>query len=191
MTENKANANRLGYIGKTPNMQRDSDSWFTPKKYLDSAREAMPHGAIDLDPFAAPESNQNVQARNFISQDEDALTAEWPTVVSAWMNPPYSAKLCKHAIARWCEEYQKGTFSTGIVLVNNATETKWFFQLMGLASAVCFTNHRIAFENVDGKHRSGNTRGQVFLYFGQDIAKFATAFKKHGFITRISELEAE
>ena len=33
----KSNVNIMGYIGRTPGTaQRDSDSWYTPKKYLES-----------------------------------------------------------------------------------------------------------------------------------------------------------
>ena len=186
MTNTAADPSRLGYVGKTSG--RDSDSWFTPSVYIDAARSVL--GGIGLDPFSSVEANEVVKAESFMTIDDDSLApARWvcpagrPTV---WMNPPYGGSLVRQAANKFLEEFKAGSFERAVVLVNNATETKMFQALLREASAVCFTDHRIAFWNSDGKQVSGNTRGQAFLYFGAEPARFASEFEGFGFTTEIN-----
>jgi hypothetical protein len=85
---------------------------------------------------------------------------------------------------KFVKEFTNKKFDHGIVLCNNSTDTKWFANLSTAASAYCFTNHRIQFSNVDGKNTSSNTRGQIFIYFGNDVELFKTHFSKHGLILK-------
>jgi hypothetical protein len=184
-------ASRLAYVGSKPSPTqegRDSDAWFTPKKYVDAARSAL-GGTIDLDPFSDPAANKVVQASRIFTIDDDALSRSWEAVgnqreQTVWMNPPYG-KPCPAAVGKFLHEYEAGHFSSGIVLTNNATETRWFQALLAKASAICLTHHRIAFYNVDGKAISGNTRGQTFFYFGKDDSSFQVVFSEFGFVTPI------
>lgn len=184
-TDNKADVKRLGYVGSTPGAKRDSDSWYTPDVYLDSARRALE--GIDFDPFSSVAANERVKASLFYTEEDDALTRQWPTVDGVWMNPPYSNGLCGKAVTAFLEEWKAGTFKRGIVLVNNATDTIWWDDLMREATAVCFTDHRIAFWNEDGKASSGNTRGQAFVYFGKQTGRFVREFDRHGTCMVISK----
>jgi phage N-6-adenine-methyltransferase len=157
----KANVARLGYVGRRPGTQeRDSDSWFTPPRYLVAARSVL--GRIDLDPFSSDVANLTVQAAHYYTERDDAFKQSW-MARSVFCNPPYG-KLCRRAVEKLVEEFRRGSFESCIVLVNNATETQFFQLLLREASAVCFTNHRIAFYNADGKRISGNTRGQALFY---------------------------
>lgn len=170
----------LAYVGSTPGAKppgRDSDSWFTPGVYVDAARRVM--GGISLDPFSSEAANRIVKARRFYTAADDAFSKSW-RAKSVWMNPPYSAALCYQAAEKFAAEFKAGKIGSGIVLVNNATETRAFRRLLGACSGVCFTNHRISFWNADGKPISGNTRGQVFFYFGDDPEAFARLFRKFG-----------
>jgi phage N-6-adenine-methyltransferase len=182
----KASANKLGYIGSVPGAKqdgRDSDSWYTPSRYIESARKAM--GSIDLDPFSSEEANKKVKAKRFLTANDDAIECKWPLTASGgnvWMNPPYSAKLVKPAVHRLSCEIEAGRVRNAIVLVNNATDTQWFQFMLRRCQAVCFTAGRIAFENNDGKNISGNTRGQAFLYFGNDAASFGREFAQYGIV---------
>lgn len=184
-----ANKTRLGYIGSVPGTatpNRDSDSWYTPSKYIESARKAM--GSIDLDPFSSEEANKKVKARKFLTAEDNALVCKWPLTPASgnvWMNPPYSARLVKPAVHRLSCEIEAGRVRSAIVLVNNATDTQWFQFMLSRCQAVCFTAGRIAFENVDGKNISGNTRGQAFLYFGEDAASFISEFTQYGTVMRV------
>ena len=178
----KANPNKLGYVGSTPG-SRDSNAWFTPSKYLDSVRKAL-GGFIDLDPFSSAEANKVVQANKFYTEKEDAFNQSWKSK-TIFMNPPYSGKLCSEAVSKFLDEFSLGSFQSGIFLVNNSTETKWFQRALLAANAVCFTNHRISFWNADGKAMSGNTRGQAFFYFGKNTNKFQEEFQQYGQVIKL------
>lgn len=179
----RASAQRLGYVGRKPSQPvRDSDSWFTPPDYLDSVRAVI--GPIGLDPFSSATANEIVQAKRIFTAEHSAFDHEWQVGKGegVFMNPPYSAGLCARATNRFIDQWEAKRFAQGIVLVNNATDTRWFGVLVQRCAAVCFTNHRISFWNADRKHVSGNTRGQAFLYFGNNSKKFARVFKKHGYV---------
>lgn len=179
----KADVNKLAYIAIKPNSNsRDSNAWFTPKKYTKLASEVM--GQIDLDPFSSCAANENVQAKRFFDEDLDAFKQVWfEEKGTVFMNPPYGRKLIGESVDVFLTNLTNGFISEGIVLVNNATETKWFQSLLSSSNAVCFTKKRIAFENNDGKNVSGNTRGQAFLYFGDNVGKFKEVFRTVGIVS--------
>ena len=182
----KANTNKLAYVGKKPNTdlanKRDSDAWFTPPEYLESVRAVL--GTVDLDPFTSARANEIVKATHIFTVDNSAFDNDWDVAPSAsvFMNPPYSAGLCARSVKRFLEQLTLEKFTRGIVLVNNATDTKWFNALVESCAAICFTDHRISFWNNDRKNVSSNTRGQAFFYFGEGHQKFQNRFRKHGFV---------
>lgn len=182
----KANTKKLAYIGAKPGTNstkgRDSDSWYTPPEYLDSVRAVL--GSIDLDPFSSETANEIVCAAKIFTKQDSAFDNDWNVGedISVFMNPPYSAGLCGRSVNRFIDQYEAGNFAEGIVLANNATDTRWFSALVSRCSAICFTNHRISFWNADRKNVSGNTRGQAFFYFGSKRRGFQKKFEKHGFV---------
>lgn len=184
---NKADSRKLGYIGAVPQPksepQRDSDSWFTPRSYIDLVTQTI--GSIDLDPFSSKQANELIQATRFFDEQTNAFEQTWfETAGTVFMNPPYSRQLINASIALFLQHWNTGKITEGIVLVNNATETKWFQALLEEASSICLVSKRIAFENRDGKHVSGNTRGQVFLYFGSHVSKFKRTFSRIGVVLK-------
>jgi hypothetical protein len=172
----KADKSQMAYACKLDD--RESNEWFTPEPYIQSATVAL-GGSIDLDPYSSKAANRIVKAESFFTEAQDARTQTWKAG-SVWMNPPYSATDCRDAVLKFLDAWEAKEFKAGIILVNNATETKWFQKALWAAMAFCFTDHRISFWNEDGKAVSGNTRGQVFFYFGSKPAKFAEAFQQHG-----------
>lgn len=183
----KADPNQMAYIGRKPQVLgaskvRDSDSWYTPQLYLDAVHAVL--GGVDLDPFSSEKANVLVRAQTIFTQANCAFVQSWRVVDEArvFMNPPYSKGLCGRAVAKFIEQYRLGAFVEAIVLVNNATDTRWFQLLVQHCAAMCFTHHRISFWNEDGKPVSGNTRGQAFFYFGQQHNAFAKHFAKFGFV---------
>ncbi len=98
------------------------------------------------------------------------------------MNPPYGRKLIDASIDIFLENWKNKSILQAVVLVNNATETKWFQSLLRSANSICMLDRRISFEAVDGKNVSGNTRGQVFFYFGARSRRFEKVFKSIGIV---------
>ena len=151
--------------------------WYTPPHLLDRAREVL--GGIDFDPASSAIANENVQAAQYFTAEDDALLQEWP-IGRIWMNPPYSQALMKPFCERFASEMRRG--STGIVLVNNATETVWFNALMGRASAVCFLRGRVRFIDEAGDLGGAPLQGQAAIYSGPDATTFREQFSDSGFI---------
>lgn len=163
----QADRNNLAYIGRKPGVEkRDSDSWFTPKRYVEMVRSAL-GGDINFDPFSNVAAQRTVKADAFFTIDDDALKTPWPQCRTVFMNPPYSKGLCALAVQAFTANFDQGKFKRGIVLVNNATDTTWWASLTNHPGcvALCLTHGRIGFENDDGKTVSGNTRGQAFILF--------------------------
>lgn len=180
----KVHKSKLAYIGSTPGKSepsRESDAWFTPSLYVELAKEVL--GEIDLDPFSSAAANQRIKAKRYFSVENDAFDNEWfEEQGRVFMNPPYTRNIIDASIDAFLSNLTQEKITQAIVLVNNATETKWFQALLKECSALCLPDRRIAFENIDGKNVSGNTRGQVFFYFGHKTTRFREVFKKVGTI---------
>lgn len=176
---------KLGYVGSLKPAV-DRNDWFTPAKYIEAARAVL--GEIEFDPYSDPVANETVKALRIRTKLDDS-NEPWPDVKTVFMNPPYQRGMVEVAVNRFIDEYIQRDFS-GIVLVNNATETKWFQSLLYHADALCLIDHRIAFNQVDGKAVSGNTRGQAFFYFdGKDwdnrVFRFMKNFEQFGFVVKL------
>jgi phage N-6-adenine-methyltransferase len=153
-----------------------NNEWYTPEEYIAAARQTL--GDFDLDPASSPIANATVQAERFYTAEEDGLSQPWFGRV--WMNPPYEAGLVDKFAQKLRDEYQAGTVSEAIVLVNNATETRWFHTMVEVASAVCFPKGRIRFTSPNGV-LGAPLQGQAFIYLGQNVAGFAERFNEFGF----------
>jgi len=187
MMRRAENPAALAYVGSAPGDKKlDSNAWFTPAQYIEAARSAL--GGIDYDPYSSDDAQAVVQAGQYCTIDNPnpARGVSWPKVRTCWMNPPYSGDHALKAVAKFLEAFAYERFERGIVLVNNATETRMFRALAKDSSAICFTDHRIAFYNADGKTVSANTRGQAFLYFDMlgDTQPFVNAFRPFGTMMR-------
>jgi hypothetical protein len=148
-----------------------SDEHYTPRQYLDAARQVL--GGIDLDPASCAEANEVVGATTFFSADDSGLARPWAGRV--WLNPPYGRRVGDF-VAKFVDEYSSSRIS-GIILVNaHCTDTDWFQPLWD--GVLCFTNHRINFYGDD--ERSGSTHGSAFAYFGPDGMRFARTFRQFG-----------
>jgi hypothetical protein len=95
------------------------------------------------------------------------------------LNPPYSSDLVRKFIGKLCQHVRNGDIDEAIVLVNNATETKWWQEAKGLASAICFPQGWIKFLDEDGRP-GAPLQGQVVLYFGKRVKDFIVQFGKLG-----------
>ena len=179
----KKDSASLAYIGQKPGTQvPDSDAWFTPGEFIERVRRCM--GSIDLDPISCAEANVTIRARVFFSKEDSAIGRPWCThgKLTVFINPPYGRGTLRPALRAFLDAWFDGQISQAVVLVNNATETQWFQSLAQECSALCLAAKRIAFYNTDGKECSGNTRGQVFLYFGHDKKRFKAEFSLVGVV---------
>lgn len=164
-------------VQKRPHVTFNSgnNEWYTPEKYIDLAREVL--GVIDLDPASCEIANETVKAERFYSEQDDGLTKEWTGRV--WMNPPYGSDLIGQFTEKFAKEYTAGNITEGIVLVNNATETAWFCNMMAAASAVVFPRGRIRY-NSPTKESNAPIQGQAFIYFGEHYNRFLDVFGEIG-----------
>ena len=154
--------------------------WYTPVEYIESARKVM--GNIDLDPASCELANTVVKAKEIYTYEIDGLAQEWHGNV--WMNPPYSAKDNPRFIDKLITEYKAGHIKSAIVLVNNATETRWFLNLISIATVACFPTGRLKFWSEKEKG-SVPLQGQTFVYIGSDVDRFTDEFNKYGWIAKL------
>lgn len=170
-------------VQKRPHVANNSgnNEWYTPSEYIEAAREAM--GSIDTDPASNDIANKVVKAEKYYTIETDGLAHDWHGNV--WMNPPYSSDLITKFIEKLKE--QRGNYKQAIILVNNATETQWFYEIVKIASAVCFPKSRVKFYMPDGK-TGAPLQGQAVLYVGDNTEKFISAFGGIGWTAKITEV---
>jgi hypothetical protein len=154
--------------------------WYTPPIYLDAAREVL--GTIDLDPASSEIAQARVQAESFFTAEENGLLHDWSGKV--WMNPPYTAGLVDEFLEKLCQHYEANEVTEAIVLVNNATETRWFQGAAKTAAAICFPSSRIRFLDPEG-NPGAPLQGQAFIYFGSDAQTFCDVFNEFGLCTEV------
>jgi ParB family chromosome partitioning protein len=143
-------------------------------------------GAIDLDPATTTMANAVVGAETFFTRQTDGLAQEWRGRV--FTNPPYAADLVGLFAEKLAASYEDGHVSQACVLVNNATETRWFQRLLSVASAVCFPRGRVRFWHPEKKSASP-LQGQAVVYLGPAVATFAAVFSGFGAVPRLPTRE--
>jgi len=160
-------------IAKGTHVSRNSgdNEWYTPIEFIEAAREVL--GIIDLDPASHPEANEIIKANRFYNIENDGLGHNWNGKV--WMNPPFASNLIGEFTGKLIYHYARGDIPEAIVLVNNATETKWFQEMLSRVTAICLPSGRLRFWS-PGKNTSTPLQGQAVLYFGDEAGKFAESF---------------
>lgn len=177
-TDPKGEVTQAGLLkianGSHVSLNSGENEWYTPPDYIEAAREAM--GSIDLDPASCETAQANVKAQRYFDIDDNGLDKPWHGNV--WLNPPYSKDLVGLFAAKVVEESRR--FEQAIVLVNNATDTAWFHQLVSVASAACFFRGRIRFLDKTGKPANTPVQGQVAVYVGRNPRRFCQSFEHMG-----------
>lgn len=148
------------------------NEWYTPTQYIDSARVVM--GKIDLDPASSEAANRVIKAKKYYDEKINGLNQKW--FGSIWMNPPYSQPLINDFI----NKLETESYDQAVVLVNNATETRWGQKLLELSHAVCFHTSRIRFVSPEGEVGDAPLQGQMIIYIGKNYKQFIDEFKQYG-----------
>jgi hypothetical protein len=148
--------------------------WYTPRVYVDAAREAM--GAIDLDPASCELANSVVGASSIFTSEDDGLQQAW--IGRVFMNPPYRTDLIGKFTSKLIADFKIGNVTAAIVLVNNCTETEWFQDFIGCASVICFPAKRI--QCWGPENMSSPLQGQAFVYLGTEPERFIQCFERFG-----------
>ncbi len=154
-----------------------NNEWYTPAYIIEAARSVL--GSIELDPATSDAANDIVQADEYYTEEDDALSLDWPPL-KIWMNPPYARGLVSEFVSKLLDTVNEG--GQAIVLVNNATETDWFQRLMSAASAVCFHKGRIRCSSPSIVYNSSPLQGQAIVYIGPDVSKFYDVFGELGVV---------
>lgn len=155
---------------KKPHVTNNSgnNEWYTPIKYIEIARNVM--GNIDTDPATSEVANKVVKADVIYTQEDNGLEKDWNGNV--WLNPPYAQPLIQNFADKLISEIDKGNTKQAMVLVNNATETKWFNTLSEKARAIWFMRGRVKFIDENGNATGAPLQGQAILYFGNNVETF-------------------
>ena len=138
--------------------------------------------AADKSPQPAPLTEIAAVA---LTEEQQAAVAREHAKAKPWrgrvyLNPPYK----QPDIDRFCEKFarhaQAGDIK-GIVLVNNATDTRWFATLASVATAFCFPGFRCRYWQPD-RDTSTALQGQAIVYAGPDHAAFCERFAPLGLV---------
>lgn len=154
------------------------NEWYTPSNLIDCARSFL--GAIDLDPASSALANETVRAMTWYDVEQDGLAQRWHGRV--WMNPPYARGLIERFVERLMESHLAGDVPEALILVNNATDTRWFHHLQSAPHRHTLAlSYRVKFLSPEGRDPNA-MQGQVVVYLGSRRAEFTLAFSAHGVV---------
>ena len=152
--------------------------WYTPPAIMEVCRAAL-DGHIDIDPASCAKANEIVQADIFYTKEDDGLSKNKKWHGRVFLNPPYrqpDVSLFVDKLIHAKKSRYKITFRA-ILLVNNATDTKWFQKALQNCDLVCFPKRRIRFLDADLHPQPSPLHGNAIFYFGDDYEDFAHASK--------------
>jgi hypothetical protein len=166
--------------------ERDTNDWYTPPRFADSARAVM--GSIDLDPATSFYANRHIRAERIYTKNDDGLAPSNLWRGNVWMNPPYGG-LQKAFLERLVTEHEAGAVPQAVVCLNGYRyDTRWFQPMWRYS--LCFAAQRVGFlggasENGAKSEDDNNpANGTVFVYLGDRKDAFAEEFKKYGNVVR-------
>lgn len=84
--------------------------------------------ALILIPPLRSLAQTTVKASNYFTLDTNGLKQPWYGRV--WLNPPYSMPGIRRFVDKLIDEYHADRIEQAIILVNNATDTGWFHDLL-------------------------------------------------------------
>ena len=143
-------------------------------------------GEINFDPASSHVANELVDANYYCTIEDNGLTQKW--LDRFWLNPPYSRGKIDDFVSKIGSEIASGNIHTGIVLTNNATDTKWWHALADMSYAICFVKGRIRYLDETLTPANAPLQGQTFFLINKtyDILTgtlFAQEFSQFGKVT--------
>ncbi len=162
-----------------------NNEWYTPRPFLDAAHELM--GGIDLDPASNERANLTVRAQRYYTINDDGTALPWFGRV--WLNPPYGREEGESNQSLWTDrlirEYQSGSVSEALILVNAVTGNHWFRPLKQFP--ICFPDSRIRFYNEHGE-LGQPTHSNALVYLGPNVDGFERIFSRFGAVMAIRKV---
>lgn len=156
----------------------DDDSWSTPDHIIEAARAAL--GTIDLDPATNAAAQARVRAATYYTAENSGLDPARPWRGRVWMNPPYSHPLVEQFTSRLLEEYDAGHVTEAIILLNNASDTKWMQAMFRPGATLLLVRGRVRFVNERNEAAMSPRDAQFILYYGPHPERFREAFATYG-----------
>ena len=138
---------------------------------------AVGNGRNRHGPATSEIANRTVGASLIYTIDDDGRSKMGSRV---WMNPPYAQPLVGDFAEAATAKYASGEYEQACILVNNATETRWFCRMLEEASAVCFPDPGFAslVHRETLVPRCGAGSGSP----GRRVREFVCAFSTIGFV---------
>lgn len=173
-------------------LQKKSNEWYTPPKYIEAARIVM--GGIEIDPASCKQANQVVKATQYYTKEQNGLLQPWKGRV--WLNPPYgrteggvSMSHQKAFAQKLLLEYQQGHIEQAIILSLGNPNSVWFQDFFHFV--LCFVRGTIVFSRPDGSE--GHFGFPLsFVYLGPNESAFIEVFSKFGpVVKRVSPPKQE
>jgi hypothetical protein len=162
-------------VTSTPVIDYKSNEWYTPVELIEMVRSFY-GGSIPLDAASCADAQKIVKADHCFSIENSAFDNDWFGKV--WLNPEYSYPAVKRFCDRAVEQYRNGNCDEVLILVNNATDTEWFYALSKYP--VLFSRGRIKFWKPCGEYVSPRL-GQALFYLGTRYLPFYKTFEGEQF----------
>lgn len=157
-------------------VSQGNNEWYTPQNHIDSARLVM--GCIDVDPASSDIAQILVNAETHYTKENSGLDKDWKG--SVWLNPPYSHPEVEQFTSMLVDQFLNGNVTSAIVLVNNATDTKWFHELLNNCNSICIPKGRVNFTDITGTKTLAARQGQFIFYFGDNSDGFNDEYSQYG-----------
>ena len=123
-----------------------ADEWLTPPVIIDAARTTM--GCIDLDVASSAEANKSVQAKHYLTAEQDGLSMPWTGNI--WCNPPIRGEQTSRWVGRCLAHSQPVC-----LLVTQGDTEGTTLRLLEEADAICWIQHLLS--SPTGGHSRQNT----------------------------------
>jgi hypothetical protein len=167
-----------------------TEEWYTPPRFIALVRSVL--GQIDVDPATCAMANTWIKSPICFTAEDDGLKREWYGKV--FLNPPFGKTRGKSNQDIWSKkleaEYLAGNTTEAILLVNSTHGYRWY-EYLWHKYPVCKVTDRIRFIKSDGTTGGQAKRGQTFVYFGSNAARFREVFSEVGRVIYPESLEGE